>query len=63
MITERGEPGERLSAMVSSAERVHVFAAGCSLWHRVVMIKVASIGGYRAGGEAASAGPDLDGFR
>jgi hypothetical protein len=57
-----GMPGEGFAAVVSAAERVHVSAGGFAVRQWLVVIQVAPVGGHGAGGEAAAAGPDVDGF-
>ena len=56
------EPGEGLGPVMSSAEGIKVRGRGRALRPRVVMIKIAALGGHGAGGEAAGAGADHDRF-
>ena len=48
--------------MVSAAERVQVSAGGFAVGCWLVVVEVAAVGGHGAGGEAAGAGADVDGF-
>ena len=47
--------------MVSAAERIQISSGGFAVWHWLVVVEVAQVGGYGAGGVAAAAGPNLDG--
>jgi hypothetical protein len=51
------------AAVVSSAERVHVAARRRAAGDRLVVIKVAAVGGYGAGREAAGSGSYLGRLR
>jgi len=56
-------PGEGFTPVVSSTERVHVAARCRAAGDRLVMIKVATLGGYCAGWKSAGSGSYLDRLR
>jgi hypothetical protein len=62
VVSGAGLPGEGFAAVVSSTKRVFVACTGGAVRVGLVMVKVAAVGRYGAGGEAAGAGADLDGF-
>jgi hypothetical protein len=62
LVSVRGKPGERLAAVVPATERVQVSAGGFTVWHGLMVIKVAQVGRHGTRRKSAAAGPDLDCF-
>ena len=60
VVSDAGEPGESLAAVVSPAERIQISSRGFAFWHWYVVIKIAAVGRYGAGRVAAAAGANLD---
>ena len=60
VVSDAGVRSEGFASVVSAAERVHVGCGGGAAGNGFVMIKVAAVGGYGTGREAAGAGANLD---